>query len=543
MTFHGRIVHGASEAIDSWETTYRVNLPSTVTPYARASPRVSSCLDYNAQRLRYYATLEALTISLSQLEHFLFRNALSAVSNGSRRARGPLEVQIMRYRVCNTVRVGKRPATPRRRLAEPKHFFLLFPNPSFWLSIELYKVKPRIYARELAMAAAIISVAAAGYYFTAPEFEVPYTGRKYRRLVPPELSAIIETTMAEYMISEAGTSVLPPNHPLVREVVSVGNVLTDANGLPRHEYIVIDSEEVNAFVVGGNIVFVYTGILPMLENVSGIAMVLGHEMGHVLAGHMAEGLVQVATTLAIAISAELFGYGNQIFTELWAMVFQLPRQRHAELEADEIGYALMSTAGFDRREASNVFTRTMIALGEEGQEEGDDWAQTHPIWPLRIALLQNMVDMDTRPNGWVRLPHFMPINFHTTDIVESLLEETETLEEVTQSPLVITATDEFKNDETTPSTVTSVAPATLASSNSPYSPYSIVTSLFGTDKPEVRERQRKASVTPQSVPSASLSSNGSYYSPYNVLSRIFGARLAFAKDSLQKRIRRSSSKL
>ena len=262
-----------------------------------------------------------------------------------------------------------------------------------------------------------MGICAAGYYFSAPECEVPVTGRKYRRLVPTEISTLVESNIAYYIVSEYADSILPANHPYVREITSVGNVLTDANGLPRHEYIVIDKDEVNAFVVGGNIVFVYTGIAPMLANVSGTAMVLGHEMGHVLAGHSSEGLLQGITLMIVAVGVELFGAGHQSITQLWNILFQLPRKRAAELEADEIGYALMSNAGFDRREAVDVYRRMMLGVGEDEEEDDDDFFATHPGWRLRVALLQNLVDLDQRPHSWIRLPETMPINFGTSSLV------------------------------------------------------------------------------------------------------------------------------
>lgn len=293
----------------------------------------------------------------------------------------------------------------------------------------MYKVRTRFYARELAWLFAGLGVCAAGYYFSAPEFEVPVTGRKYRRLVPPEVSTLVESTIAYLMVKYSDDEVLPPSHPYVREIISVGNVLTDANGLPRHEYIVINKEEANAFVVGGNIVFVYTGIAPMLANVSGTAMVLGHEMGHVLAGHSAEGLVQALTLMGIAIGMEMFGAGHQAVTQLWTVLFQLPKKRQAELEADEIGYALMSRAGFDRREAVSVYERMMISLGQESQLPGDDFLATHPVWPLRIALLNNLVNTDTRPIELVRLPNTMPIAFESGSLMDKVHSKLKSLEE------------------------------------------------------------------------------------------------------------------
>lgn len=46
----------------------------------------------------------------------------------------------------------------------------------------------------------------------------------------------------------------------------------------KWEFYVIESPERNAFVLPGGKVFVFTGILPITENRSGLAAVLGHEV-------------------------------------------------------------------------------------------------------------------------------------------------------------------------------------------------------------------------------------------------------------------------
>jgi Zn-dependent protease with chaperone function len=47
----------------------------------------------------------------------------------------------------------------------------------------------------------------------------------------------------------------------------------------KWEFHVIESSEMNAFVLPGGKVFVFTGILPIVKNEDGLAAVLGHEVG------------------------------------------------------------------------------------------------------------------------------------------------------------------------------------------------------------------------------------------------------------------------
>lgn len=304
---------------------------------------------------------------------------------------------------------------------------------------EPWKVKPKSHRREFGLLFGAILILGGGYYLSAPTVEVPVTGRKYRRLVPREISNWIEVSMIESILDEYEDSILPSDHPLVRQVQSIGNIITDANGLERHTYIVIDSDEVNAFVAGGNIVFVYTGILPVLENPSGTAMVLGHEMGHVQAGHTNEGMTMLAVTLAISLALSIFGPGSDVAAGLWSLFVQLPKQRDAELEADLIGYSFMSNAGFDRREAVRVFERMRDATEGENEEMALEFIRTHPVWYKRIDLLNECLENDTRPVQWVRLPATPPPS-------------------QSEFQIVIVDDDEEEEDSASPTSISSFAP-------------------------------------------------------------------------------------
>jgi predicted Zn-dependent protease len=53
------------------------------------------------------------------------------------------------------------------------------------------------------------------------------------------------------------------------------------------EVHVIESPEMNAFVIPGGKIFVFTGILPLCRDEDGLAAVLAHEISHVIAHHTA----------------------------------------------------------------------------------------------------------------------------------------------------------------------------------------------------------------------------------------------------------------
>jgi len=164
------------------------------------------------------------------------------------------------------------------------------------------------------------------------------------------------------------------------------------------EFTVIDSPAtVNAFALPGGKVAVYTGILPYTQTEDGLAFVLAHEVGHVIARHGGERMSQqlllqlgqeglniaIANRSPVAIDAINAGYG--IATTLGVA---LPFSREQEYEADRIGLILMARAGYDPREAPGFFDRMMHAPGKTRTPE---FLSTHPADQHRIARLKSMI--------------------------------------------------------------------------------------------------------------------------------------------------------
>ena len=109
------------------------------------------------------------------------------------------------------------------------------------------------------------------------------------------------------------------------QIKEIGDRLSAANNLPKQKYYLVRTAEPNAFVLQGH-VFVTTSMLSVLKNKDGAAIVLGHEMGHVLAGksaaivhqilakyndinadHMAERLGLLAIVGGVFLFLKLFG--------------------------------------------------------------------------------------------------------------------------------------------------------------------------------------------------------------------------------------------
>jgi len=160
--------------------------------------------------------------------------------------------------------------------------------------------------------------------------------------------------------------------------------------------LIEDDETANAWCLPGGKIAVYTGILPYTENVDGLAVVIGHEIAHAIAGHGNERLSQLLlaemgavalaaaledepeTTRALALAA--YGLGSRIG-------ILLPYSRTQEYEADRIGLILTARAGYDPREAVPFWKRMMRAPGTEPPE----FLATHPATADRIREIERFL--------------------------------------------------------------------------------------------------------------------------------------------------------
>lgn len=159
------------------------------------------------------------------------------------------------------------------------------------------------------------------------------------------------------------------------------------------EVVVFDSEQVNAFALPGGKIGIYTGLLNVAQNQAQLAAVVGHEIAHVMAGHSNERLstnqfVQTALTLSsTAMKAYHVQYQNELMAAfgLGAQVgVTLPFSRAHETEADIMGLDLMAKAGFEPRQAVNLW-QNMAAAGSGGTPE---ILSTHPLPQNRITSLR-----------------------------------------------------------------------------------------------------------------------------------------------------------
>ncbi len=242
--------------------------------------------------------------------------------------------------------------------------------------------------------------------FTVSCATVPITGRSQLQLIPDsEMLAMSFQQYDEFL----GQNALSRDSYQTQTVRRVGNNIAHAveqffrdNNMAQEiqnyswEFNLVESDDVNAWCMPGGKVVVYTGILPLTRDETGLAVVMGHEVAHAVASHGAERvsqglLVQFGgTALSAALSQQptatrelwmtAFGVGTQVGV-------MLPYSRTHETEADRLGLIFMAMAGYDPRAAVDFWTR-MSQAGGAGQPE---IISTHPSDQTRIRNIENFM--------------------------------------------------------------------------------------------------------------------------------------------------------
>lgn len=176
---------------------------------------------------------------------------------------------------------------------------------------------------------------------------------------------------------------------------AVVSVLDPPDNELHWEMAIVETQELNAFVMPGGKIVVYEGILRAAKDQHQLAAVIGHEIAHVTAEHTKRKLLTgggKSMEIGIQVAAVLLGGGNygatytaQEMLNQGAMYgILLPYKRSQETEADVIGLEYMARAGFDPRSAVPLWQNMQEEAGGEGPAE---FASTHPSSENRIESL------------------------------------------------------------------------------------------------------------------------------------------------------------
>jgi len=183
---------------------------------------------------------------------------------------------------------------------------------------------------------------------------------------------------------------------VTKYVSLVGKVLAQASTRPYldWQFIVLDTDGVNAFASPGGIVHVTRGLLGLTKNEAELAGVLGHEITHVTAKHTVRAIQK---SKAISLTAQEVGgsagLSDSVLSKLagaaYKSIISNAFDRDDEVEADRVGIGLANKTGYAPHGLSDVLKR--LADRNKGQDQPNGLFASHPLIKDRLENIASTI--------------------------------------------------------------------------------------------------------------------------------------------------------
>jgi predicted Zn-dependent protease len=174
------------------------------------------------------------------------------------------------------------------------------------------------------------------------------------------------------------------------------------------EMVLINDGSINAFVAGGQAIYVHAGLINAADTANEVQGVLAHELGHITAGHVirfnertkaANGISILS--LLVGVAAALAGAGDAARGAIMAgqqaaLGSFLAYNRDQEAATDLAGARYLSGAGISGRGMISFFEKLRNFEIRRGYSQSDDagYMRTHPLSGDRVQTLRNLLEED-----------------------------------------------------------------------------------------------------------------------------------------------------
>jgi beta-barrel assembly-enhancing protease len=175
------------------------------------------------------------------------------------------------------------------------------------------------------------------------------------------------------------------NAAVTKYVTLVGTVLAEASVRPdlKWEFIVLDTEGVNAFAAPGGIVHITKGALGLIKSEAELAGVLGHEVSHVAKKHTVNAIQKSRTVkLGTDVAAGSRDYINAFADATYDNIVEKGFDRGDENDADQEGIRLANKAGYNPSGLATFLTKLMER--NKGNTDHNGLFASHPETEERI---------------------------------------------------------------------------------------------------------------------------------------------------------------
>lgn len=213
------------------------------------------------------------------------------------------------------------------------------------------------------------------------------------------VSITVQPVAAQSILRDAETEALFTD--MVAPLVAVSELDAD-----EVEVVLINDNQINAFVAGGQRIFFYSGLIEMADSANEVQGVMAHELGHITGGHIirfdegvktATGITILSLILgaaAIAAGAGDAGMGILAAGQQAAMGKFLAFSRVQERSADSAGARYLSEAGISGKGSIDFFKKLQNYEFRLGIPQEDSYGRTHPLSGERVSLLRDVYQSD-----------------------------------------------------------------------------------------------------------------------------------------------------
>ena len=197
----------------------------------------------------------------------------------------------------------------------------------------------------------------------------------------------------------------------------ISEPLIRAAGLdPKNvDIVLINDKSINAFVAGGQTVYLHSGLIDTASSANEVQGVIAHELGHIEGGHVirfsegvsAAGGLSIATLIlaaaAIAAGAGEAGMGILAAGQQAALGKFLAFTRAQEGVADTSGSRYLAAAGITGKGSIAFFKKLQNFEFRLGIPQEDSYGRTHPLSGERISVLEDAYKADPAWNAPLNL--------------------------------------------------------------------------------------------------------------------------------------------
>ncbi|MGB2924527.1 MAG: M48 family metallopeptidase [Limnothrix sp.] len=180
------------------------------------------------------------------------------------------------------------------------------------------------------------------------------------------------------------------NSRIVGYIDEIGQKLAAESTRPEIDYVfsVVEDDSINAFATMGGRVYINTGLIETAANEAELASVIGHEIAHIAGKHAIDQMKTQARNQGILAATGLDQ--SQIVQMGVAIALDFPHSRSDETEADDLGFDMLTRAGYAPEAMASFMTKLLEANGGGGPPT---FLSTHPATGARVERLQLKADL------------------------------------------------------------------------------------------------------------------------------------------------------